>query len=418
MSTRSRSRSNDPEFVVLETYDSQGAVIATSAPQPTLVVNESMDDTVVPGYHKAIRDGEIINNPCLYTSSTMAHGTDTVVLRTQHNFVPSTYFTYGDTGNWTYEIAVVTPGLYQYNLNRAPSIDISKLNDIAKQKCLANVDSTPYDFMEDLGEISETLQFLRHPLTALKSMHNAFLKRRKYVRSLKIESKQKAKALAKLWNQYRFAAAPLYRSIMEGCEAFNNWDDTHRNTRRTAHGYSSEESEHVFNPVVQTGGNWVYTFKHDSVRELKIHAAIVYEVTNPLNDWKFKLGLRAKDIPTTAWELLPLSFMVDRLVDIKSSIAGLVNLLDPQVKILAGSVTKRDYGAIKLECINLSDTGGTWTVTIDKTDHFYMEDFEYSRSIWSPEYLDTVPRVTVGNVVDTISKTTDLLAILISTLLK
>jgi hypothetical protein len=145
---------------------------------------------------------------------------------------------------------------------------------------------------------------------------------------------------------------------------------------------------------------------------LHIHASILYEVSNPLVDWKFKLGLRFKDLPTTGWELLPLSFMVDRLLDIRSFFAGAINILDPQVTFLAGSYSVKNLDQHTVSLTERQYSG--WTHEITKPDFIQFEIFHMERLLWNPQFFDTIPSFTPGGLVKDLTSILDLLAILAS----
>jgi hypothetical protein len=144
-----------------------------------------------------------------------------------------------------------------------------------------------------------------------------------------------------------------------------------------------------------------------------VHATIFFEVTNPLKDWNFLLGLRMKDIPTGLWEIVPLSFMVDRLLNIKNTISGAVNFLDPTVTFLAASTRIK-----KTTTSNITFTGCTYledlyTYKLENPDTVKHEVFEYNRGLWEPTFSDVVPPFTLGGLVEDIAKTADLIAIIV-----
>jgi hypothetical protein len=139
-------------------------------------------------------------------------------------------------------------------------------------------------------------------------------------------------------------------------------------------------------------------------------ASILYEVTNPIRDWRFRLGLRAKDLPTTIWQVLPYSFMVDRLLDLSSFSQGVMNLADPSIKILAASYRAKVSGS------KIYKTAGSFNsryhITADDT--LTWEEFTYKRDVWQPTIADTLPEFTPGHIISDATKITDLFAIVAS----
>ena len=140
-------------------------------------------------------------------------------------------------------------------------------------------------------------------------------------------------------------------------------------------------------------------------------ATILYEVSNPLEDWKFQLGLRVKDIPSTTWQLLPLSFMVDRLYNISNVIKGAINFLDPQLSFLAASVTRR---TTKYSSFTVTDQVNQTWLTALTPDTWTRSRFRYERTVWNPRPIDVLTTsLDVRGLVNSISKTADLIALIV-----
>lgn len=385
-------------------------------------IYKAMTDIVTPGYHQKIRDGEIINNPCNLDVSSWTASESTSELRYNH---------VSDTENWTIKQSgnlsawLITdlsyqPYLYWLNDAPVPSFDVDSQ---AKSFCLANVDTTPFEFGEDIGELRETLLFLRNPLSGLANLAKVYKRRRKALKSnpkFKERPKAEAKALADLWNQYQFAFAPLVRSIMSACEAWDNRDTLEHPARRSAHGFSKnkEKDERGVRKLAPNGADAYWTMK--STRQVESHATIYYEVSNPLADFRFALGLRLKDLPKTFWQLWPLSFMMDRVYNLSNAIAGVTNLTFSSytVSILAASLTKRYVNEKSISLTGLVWSNSEYTFILSGTpDSLLYSEFEYDRVVWTPEVWDAFPPITAQGLTDSVTKTIDLIALITSRLL-
>jgi len=374
--------------------------------------DEIMTDEVTPSYHARVRDGEVFSNPVNY-ECTSEVGEDTgATLHIQSTTDPGYYVDSENTNQTMFHLDHFGRPAGA-SLNDAPLLPISNLETPTKQRCLANVDSTPYEFFEDLAEIRETIQFLKNPLASLAQIGRAYKYQKSHMNIRDI--KRKAKAYADLWNTYRFAAAPLVRSMLTALEAYNDREKALRPSRRTAH---ARDSARTGSTETQTayafGMQQMHHYNKVSHRSADVHASIYYEVTNPLDDWFFRLGLRLKDIPTTAWEIIPLSFMVDRLINIRAAIAGLVNLADPNVTILAGSYTVRQDNVHTLSLYSRTWPYGQYTATISNPDFMKRTSYTWTRSTWLPSIADTIPAVTPGYLVSDVTKCLDLIALTIS----
>lgn len=381
------------------------------------VEDQDMTDYVTQGFYGRIAAGEIINSSCTYdvTSDTLLAGeTGNTECSFQATYNP--YDSYDLVSGNNTAACIEAYGFPGGNPWSGPTVGAPTFDTVAdaKQNCLAKVDATPFEFFEDLLEIRETLLFLRNPLDSIKRLGKFFSDRKK--RLLKLHSKdayQLSKELANLWNSYRFALAPLVRSVMNALDVYADWDDIERPARRHAHYTSKSENSGVDSPV-GGGARTYYYFGRGRVRSKESHATIMYEVSNPLNDWPFKLGLRLKDVPDVLWQVMPLSFMVDRLYDVQSFIQGTLNLADPTVTILAGSCTTKTVDEISVRLHYVSYSLPYWYCTITHPDGIKHDVFQYEREVWSPSFSDTVPVFDLHGLTGSLLNLADLTAVAIS----
>jgi hypothetical protein len=403
-----------------------------------------MDDVVVDNYHAQIKAGAIINNPCDYSVSK------------REDSGPSTEISYNPPYSGTSTTVSQTGPITQYRLSQENATGYEYLPSLApsgasvaeaKQKAIANIERTPFAFGEDIGELRETFKFLRNPIatvynTALSFRHDLdklsglkssrqsiadrvrrknrdVLKQRKAEsllarveqlreRHLKSATRRELRNIASVWAEYQFALAPLVRSVSDVMEAFSQTEGS-LPERLSARG-KSEHTEEI-------SGTHTYANRHSfestSSLHVDIKASILYEVTNPVRDWRFKLGLRGKDLPTTMWQLMPLSFMVDRMLDVSSFSAGMMNMLDPHVRILSACVRTKSTqtGSVRYTGYvpsTLWSTTGSGNTLKDT-------EFRYLREPWTPLVQDTVPKFKPLGLVEDATKVFDLAAI--STLL-
>jgi hypothetical protein len=319
--------------------------------------------------------------------------------------VQSSNYDYDLVGALSYFRAIGKEGIW------FPVVNHDLTDEGAKQRAIASIDPTPYAFGEDLLEIRETLRFLRNPADSLFHLSKSF---RRTFNQLKRQRKLSSKnvkhygdlfqALSDVWLQYRFAASPLIRSSIDVLEAYSEKSKAiNHPPRRTARGFEN----FTFSESVEQSYDGMY---FDTTRDVNASykASILYTVTNPVYDWKYRLGLRTKDVPTTIWQIMPYSFMVDRLLDITSFSKGVINLGDPNVKILAGSVT---YKSEDKKTYRHSDhVQAGWSMSING-ELQEIKDFSYIRTTWQPSVYDTIPGFTPGKVVDSATKIADLITL-------
>lgn len=365
-------------------------------------ISETMDDIVTPGFHKRSNAGEVIINPCTYvkvTEKTVGNG----------------HQKWTRTNNHQYEYGP-GPGLTEYQRQRIPGYVMgypsppqppSTLWDAAKLKALGNIDRSPYSFAEDIAEMRETLRFLKDPLNSLRNLSDELrtsyyntLKRKKYL--------NRTQALADVWLQYQFAFSPLVRSANDLLASFS--DSISVPKRRTARGFANFEDS-TWDSLDALG----HRSEGTATTVSEVRAGILYEVANPLKGWRDKYGLRFKDIPETLWAIVPLSFMVDRVFNISSSLRGIVAFLDPNVEILGAWVTEKNT---QTQTLTYNGYYGSIVKSIDLMvpDTQVKENFAYVREVWEPTINDFIPPVEVQGLVDTSTKLADLAALVLQRL--
>lgn len=272
------------------------------------------------------------------------------------------------------------------------------------------MDVGAYAFGEDLGELKETTKYLKHRAGSLFNLSKSF--RREYKNRIRKLPKRRrrpidrAKQHADLWLEYRFAASPLVRSMLDAFEAYAH-KPKHRPKYERARGIGGDTGTSRFDQSVSAGsGEVTYRVTQDTTAES--NAVVLYKVTNPLYSWQFHLGLRGKDIPETLWQLFPYSFMVDRVVDISSTIRAATNILDPSLVILAASNTVRLETKDTVQYI--AQTSSDWTYSVSGNVR-EVNNFSYTRRRWHPSLLDAVPTFDKGGLWEDVTSIVDLLAL-------
>lgn len=377
MTTRYRTRTKNDHWERVSKVYGTGPGVHSSCLYPVLRDIEEMEDVVTPDFHKRIAAGEIINNDCVYEVYHASSG--------------SGYYSLGNSVTVYYSILEGSVTYYQAVYHwpsklklRNPAVDTIELNvNKAKAQAWANIDKTPYAFAEDAFELRETIKFLKSPASSLLRLAKSFRRAsRKATKRFK-DANDIVKAIDDVWLQYRFAASPLVRSSMDAIEAYN--DKTHkRPSRRTARGFDSGENK-LTETLSNVKGGATDIIEKVSYYDGHASAGILYEVSNPVDDLNFRLGLRVKDIPETLWQIVPLSFMVDRVFNISEVIRGITNLLDPRVKILTAWTTEKHIEGRTLEWKDQIVPGYQTEVIGDIVTE---ERFYYERHPWTPTSSD------------------------------
>lgn len=403
---RVRSRASPS---VEESGEITGTISGTFGPYVVREHQETMHDVVTPGYRSIIDAGGIVNNPCVYTSYRLeSEGTGTLTAK-------------GGSNDYT----LTGPVTWLMTDQTWLPIDIGEVHCSASEAkfwALSNVDRTPYAFGEDLLEIGETIRFLRNPLGSLRNMSRLFRSDvnrllhkkigKRHIKDRRKYAEVRAQAVADTYLQYRFAFSPLVRSVSDAFDAISHKDD--RPLRLSARGRSEDSASSSERVERLFSANDGYAFNVSKSKSISYRASILYEITNPVRDWRYTFGLRNQDIPETLWQVLPYSFMIDRIANISGAIRGLTALANPKLKILAGSVTLREESVHSMKAIDAWNDPH-WTRSADGETRT-RTDFKYERNPWTPQLSDAIPPVKLGGLVDDATKTADLAALIIKNL--
>jgi hypothetical protein len=179
-------------------------------------------------------------------------------------------------------------------------------------------------------------------------------------------------------------------------------------TVHTAHGFAELEKSGSDHTVLSN-----FTFHRNTKTKKSVRAVVQYRVQPPLREWQYKYGLRFKDVPELMWDLFPLSFMYDRVLNIGDAVRGLTNFVDPSIKVLGGTVSVTTETAQDISMVKQSASG--WTVTISPdTEYLFTES--YVRAVWQPSVLNVVPPVLPGGLVKDLTSMADLGALILQRL--
>jgi len=388
-------------------------------------ISKQIDDYVTKDYEKRIARGDLINNPCTVTETKaiVGHGG---FISVPYIGSQVRYLTDAVTA-WSRGIGGVSGNLEINPKFEDLSDQTTRAISIAKFKAIARMDPTPFEFLEDIGEVKETIKFLAQPMKSLRKLAKTAsrdAKRLRYARKgrrYNPTTQRGRYALDMLgdssdsWLEFRFAASPLLRSMSDAVSAtFYQNNVTKHPKRKIARASQTILRETNSDPVFNAYPH-VFTYRHEYKRKYQVRTGILYEISNPVEDSRHLLGVRFKDIPETAWALVPLSFMVDRVVDISSAIRGVTNLADPDLTILAAWVTQKDNGTIQVQLTDYQDLWPAPTAMLASTDLF--TNGLYKRDVWTPGYVDTVPQFDLSGLVKDAETLADLGTLIVSNIL-
>lgn len=382
---------------------------------------QEMNDVVVPNARRLISEGHILNNPANRREYEFMSNPFLVTNRLNSN--GSGY----NASNYTVSRLLDNPS-WGWSISGKTVIDfqkeIDKLTFLAKQAAIAKMDKTPYTFIEDLLEIRKTVALLRQPLEPLVNIGRkiegdlgrrlSLRKRGKLTSYLPDTTFQVA--LAKSWLTYRFVYGQTLMSAMNVRDALQDQLILQYNkpdVRRKSRGKFSSRLA-AADTVVRSNG---YTVTSSEVQqfEAEISASILYTVRKPAIDLAFATGTRLKDVPTGLWQIVPYSWALDRMLDITSTLKGLINLGDPNLVIHASWVRAQVRRNSTRQVLSWTQPG--YTISVANGGPEVIIDNSWSRTPWLPTVNDTLPTFDIEGVKKEITSVLDLASLATSLLL-
>lgn len=289
------------------------------------------DTLLTPGFKKLQSEGYIIQCPFFLTSESYA--------ASPANF--SETVLYGSPLKSTVTLHENICGYYQ---GVKPSIDTSlgfqdrsRAKDEALTRAWAKANTGNADLLIDLSQMKGTISMFVNTgktLLALASNYENFVKvgkailrgRDRYV-VIPPGSKVPISSLSGYWCELRFGWGPLLSSILGVAEALSR-EDLNKPKRVT---YRAQEN---FNHVVEKTTPAVFTWTNGCISINEV-AGRTYEKFEYVSTFRAgilleeelllrqALGIDLKQVPIALWDLVTLSFIVDRFINIGNWIRSL-----------------------------------------------------------------------------------------------
>lgn len=285
-----------------------------------------MEDYVTPHFRKRIANGEIINNPMAKTAvvESLSGGSFSIKLITYSTSTPVYYTGWESVGTWY-------GSLYgKANQYKAPvSIDVTDLRDRAVVEAHSKNKANDTQLIATIGELKETVNSIRditwRAVKICKAVRRANLKA--------LAKEITPKELANRWMEARYALRPLVYDVSQTLDAFCNDAKT---KRITARGFRTEWANASDEVLIHGSSDFDIYAARSVVQSVEARAGVLSYV-----DTLTKANIWGVDqVASSAWELVPLSFVVDWFVNVGKTIAA----WEPTIglKALASWVVTRD----------------------------------------------------------------------------
>jgi len=256
-----------------------------------------------------------------------------------------------------------------------PQWGLSAAQDEALTRAFSKANSGNADLLIDLSQIRQTISMFAsagRTFCALVKAPGAFVD---LVKARERDSKRKVRipphgrrvpvvSLSGLWCEGRFGWRPLM-STLEGIQEAlirDGLNQAKRVTYRATEEVKHHETKTRVSTLTWTTGALVFTnepivvYTEEASYEGSFRAGVLLEEAQDL--WR-ALGLDARAIPIAIWDIIPLSFIVDRFVNIGNWIRSLRPI--PSREFGGGWVTERATitHSLKTEYLPLSRSAGS-----------------------------------------------------------
>jgi len=300
---------------------------------------EEMQDVVTPNFDELSQNGLIINNPMFYRSTEVG-GTTVGPEFTTVSGGKTYHLDYNL--NWMQAMGLGFPSTIQLSLGGAEDLLIE-----VETAARANIIKPDFQGLVSLGELGESLRYLANPLKgAMRLASNFQKKKRVYEKVLNKHLKSQGIAarawteeftfdfrkngsysaalsrtlgdLESLYLEIRLGFAPMVYDISKIADSLLQGV---RNKRQTARAKGKRSETQTFSSTFMANSiTYNYTDKTD--RDLIIRSMFLYEMVLEMNGLT-RSGVSWSEVPSAAWELIPLSFLVDRFINVGSFISAL-----------------------------------------------------------------------------------------------
>nr|UJQ84984.1 MAG: hypothetical protein 1 [Leviviridae sp.] len=321
-----------------------------------------MEDYVTPDFHKRKNAGEIINNPMRQDVSLFhCRPSSKAVVDTSgiSHFINASYqeqlqpqnigYRYGLSGSAvvsSMSFGVTSQGITQLDaLVDQLSLDSLRANAINTMQ--GKIDEGTIDTLTMLAESKDTFSFVTNRLLTIAKLLVAFKKGNfssvapKTFRRMRRAKKHGktwslSKSFAEAWLEVRYALMPLVYDVNGAIKVLSG--ENALTPRKTFRGWEDDMVEKSFD-VSYYDHSFQTTVRLHGVHRLNgLGRAGAIGESRHDNDLAYQLGLF--NVATTAWELVPFSFVVDWFINIGSTLNALNP--NPTWKILASWV-KTEY---------------------------------------------------------------------------
>lgn len=294
---------------------------------------ESITDVVIKDFQSRKNKGEVFMNPVSLSKDTRS--SDVVT------------YTIGPHPNWGRRVITGTLGQIASIPPVVPAWFDVRINDAKARTLLeahSRVAASEVQGLVSVAEAAKTASMVAKPFAQATDLISRIVGRK-----LKLIQRgwNAAKAGAAAWNEYRFGWKPILLDLKGAADAYAQsttaeWKPVRKVARASDRDIvwvepnkMSYSGSFVFGVPTVVRSNYSHTAKVDSGVLYELYDETQASATARL------IGFRLSDVPSTIWELVPFSFVVDRFLDIGMWLNAIVP--KPGVRVLATWTSVQRY---------------------------------------------------------------------------
>jgi len=275
----------------------------------------TVSDISVRNYKKRIANGEIVMNPA-YFETDIRRSLDTALKFGPHSVWGSREFIGNMACIWS--IPPVRPAWF--------TGDVQTAKDITITRAYAKVYSADWQSIVTVAEFGKTVDMIGSSFFRFMALAFKYKKQWTTIRSWKRGKHEKPLAYAdrlrraqqSLWLEFRYGWTPLVFEIQDAMKAYKRFKDDWKPTRLTARAAENLEYSYSGQSTAVPGGLTSCTREYKHRFNVKVASGIIYEVNDPsrVSQAQSVAGLYLRDLPASAWEAVPFSFVVDWFINV------------------------------------------------------------------------------------------------------
>jgi len=303
----------------------------------------TMVDETHPGFFKAIKNGDLILGPLSLRklTRTVPDGFSASYLSKPAEIE---YWSRTGTANWTAAMLAISSPVYD-----PPAFLGLKSDDQLYIDALAAVDPTDFHMMEDVLQMTQFFESLTKPFREMLGVVRRVRSGGKFLVLGHKDARQILNTATNAWLTYRFELIPMYNTIIGLIKGQSRpWKKLKKGVRLRASA-SSRAYETIIGSYWNPSQHEQFSVKHLERREKR--AIVFYQLNMERAGIAQTYGTRLKDLPVGMWNVVRLSFMLDRVINITGYISAVVNACDANIRYEGSCLVDRSWKDLEIRLL-------------------------------------------------------------------